>query len=64
MKDLAIFENLKIRRHYVDIVAMLTEQRDYKKVQSYWTTLKGRLKEEGNQLVTNCEKLKLQSAEK
>jgi len=47
----------------IDIIAVLIEQPDFKKAQSYWTTLKSRLKQEGNQSVTKCDKLKLQSAD-
>lgn len=72
--SLAIFETYKIRRAYdektetwyfsvIDIVAALTEQPDFKKSQSYWATLKNRLKKEGNESVTKCDKLKLQSAD-
>jgi DNA-damage-inducible protein D len=43
----------------IDIVAVLTSQADYKKAKSYWTTLKNRLKKEGSQVVTNCDRLKL-----
>ena len=43
----------------IDIISVLTDQIDYKKAQSYWTTLKGRLKKEGSEVVTNCDKLKL-----
>ena len=71
---LAIFENYKIRRHYdektetwffsvIDIVAALTDQSDFKRAQSYWTTLKSRLKAEGNESVTKCDKLKLLSVD-
>lgn len=45
----------------IDVVAVLTEQVDYKKAQSYWTTLKGRLKKEGSEIVTKCDKLKLKA---
>ncbi|MDD3887555.1 MAG: hypothetical protein PHN19_02165 [Patescibacteria group bacterium] len=72
--SLAIFEAHKIRRHFnektetwyfsvIDIVAALTEQTDFKKAQSYWTTLKNRLKNERSEVVTKCDKLKLQSAD-
>src|ERR1035437_4960838 len=72
--SLAIFETYKIRRIYdeqketwyfsvTDIIAALIEQNDFKKAQSYWTTLKNRLKQEGNESVTKCDKLKLQSAD-
>jgi len=47
----------------IDIIAVLTDQSDFKKSQSYWTTLKSRLKKEGNESVTNCDKLKLQSTD-
>jgi BRO family, N-terminal domain len=43
----------------IDIVAVLTTQTEYKKAQSYWTTLKGRLKKEESEVVTKCDKLKL-----
>ena len=69
-----IFENFDIRRHYdektetwhfsvIDIIAALTSQSDYKKAQSYWTTLKSRLRREGNESVTKCDKLKLKAAD-
>ena len=72
--SLAIFETYKIRRIYderketwyfsvIDIVAALIEQTDFKKAKSYWTTLKNRLKQEGSELVTKCDQLKMQSTD-
>jgi hypothetical protein len=68
--SLTIFENYKIRRHYdektemwyfsvIDIIAVLIEQSDFKKAKSYWTTLKNRFKNEGSELVTKCDRLKI-----
>jgi len=73
-KSLAVFENYHIRRIYhlesetwyfsvVDIIAVLTDQREHKKALSYWTTLKNRLKKEGSQLVTKCDRLKMPAAD-
>jgi len=42
----------------VDIVNALTESKDGRK---YWNKLKQRLKEEGNETVTNCHQLKLKA---
>ncbi|MBU0706225.1 hypothetical protein KJ657_01565 [Patescibacteria group bacterium] len=47
----------------IDIVAVLTDQTDFKMAKSYWSTLKGRLQREGSKLVTRCDQLKLQSAD-
>ena len=43
----------------VDIVAVLTEQANELTARKYWNKLKQRLKEEGNETVTNCHQLKL-----
>ena len=72
--NLAIFENFKIRRYYdektetwyfsvIDIIAALINQVNFKKAKSYWSTLKSRLKNEGSELVTKCDQLKMQSAD-
>lgn len=73
-KLLVLFENKPVRRLWnekeekwyfsvIDIIAVLIEQAVFKKAQSYWTTLKSRLKQEGNESVTKCDKLKLQSSD-
>jgi len=43
----------------IDIIAVLTEQSDYNRAKTYWTTLKNRLKNEGSEVVTNCDQLKM-----
>ncbi|MFH0892421.1 MAG: hypothetical protein V1867_06610 [Candidatus Falkowbacteria bacterium] len=69
-KLIVIFEDHPVRRTWdekgekwyfsvIDIIAILTEQKDFKRAQSYWTTLKNRLKNEGSEVVTKCDKLKL-----
>ena len=42
----------------VDVASILTESADGRK---YWNKLKQRLKEEGNETVTNCHQLKLRA---
>ena len=44
----------------VDIVSIISESKDGRK---YWNKLKQRLKEEGNESVTNCHQLKLKSSD-
>lgn len=66
-----IFEDKRVRsvwdadaeRWYisiVDVVSVLTESVDGRK---YWNKLKQRLREEGNESVTNCHQLKLPSTD-
>ncbi|MBQ3684530.1 MAG: hypothetical protein II925_02970, partial [Methanomicrobium sp.] len=43
----------------VDVVGVLTEQPDLDGARNYWKVLKNRLKEEGSQLVTTCNQLKM-----
>ena len=42
----------------VDVVAILTDN-DFQGARNYWKVLKHRLKEEGNESVTNCNQLKM-----
>ena len=69
---LELFENQPIRTAWVeeeeewyfsvvDVVGVLTDQKDYDSAKNYWKVTKKRLKDEGNQLVTNCNQLKLKS---
>ena len=44
----------------VDIVGVISESKDGRK---YWNKLKQRLKEEGNEMVTNCHQLKLKASD-
>ncbi|MEI7850607.1 MAG: BRO family protein [Kiritimatiellales bacterium] len=73
-KSLVAFEDHKIRRVYdeksetwffsvVDVVAALTQQPDYQAARNYWKVLKNRLKKEGSQSVTKCNRLKLPAAD-
>ncbi|HPB02645.1 MAG TPA: Bro-N domain-containing protein [Bacteroidales bacterium] len=65
--EIKIFENKMVRTHWdeeqekwylsiVDVVAVLT---DSPNPQVYWRVLKKRLKDEGNETVTNCNALKM-----
>lgn len=46
----------------VDVVSVLTDS-DYQTARKYWKVLKGRLAKEGNQSVTNCYQLKMESSD-
>jgi hypothetical protein len=70
MKNIQIFEDKKVRSHYdaeneiwyfsiVDIVGILTDQPSVERARNYWKVLKSRLLKEGNETVTNCNRLKL-----
>ncbi|MBB5226078.1 hypothetical protein DYE50_10595 [Treponema ruminis] len=47
----------------VDVVGVLTESIDYQTARNYWKVLKARLKSEGFEPVTNCNQLKMKSAD-
>ena len=43
----------------IDVVQALTDQPDFQRSRNYWKVLKSRLLKEGNETVTNCNRLKL-----
>lgn len=66
-----LFQDKQVRSHWdedaqkwlisiVDVVSVLTESPNPR---NYWKVLKHRLKAEGNESVTNCNQLKMQSAD-
>lgn len=70
-KKIKLFEDKKVRTHWdaekeewyfsiVDVVAVLTDG-DYQDARKYWNKLAQRMREEGNELVTNCHRLKLEA---
>ena len=67
--EIKIFEQNNIRSVYdeekekwyfsvIDLIAVLTESSD---PANYWRVLKNRLREEGNETITNCNGLKMPS---
>ena len=67
---IALFEGRKIRRTWndkeekwyfsvTDVVGILSESIDPR---NYWKVLKNRLKNEGSEVVTKCNQLKMQAA--
>ena len=67
-----LFEDKKVRTAWddqeekwyfsiVDVCGVLTESKDYLTARKYWNKLKQRLKEEGNETVTNCHQLKMKA---
>lgn len=71
MDSIQLFEDKRIRTAWdeerqewlfsvVDIVGVLTESVDGRK---YWNKLKQRLRDEGNETVTNCHQLKMTASD-
>jgi len=69
--SIKLFESKKVRSQWdgeqgkwyisiVDVVGVLTESPN---PNNYWKVLKNRLKKEGNESVTNCNQLKMQSSD-
>jgi DNA-damage-inducible protein D len=72
MSAIKLFENRKVRSQYdadqeiwffsiVDIVGILTDQPTVDRARNYWKVLKSRLLKEGNETVTNCNRLKMEA---
>lgn len=69
--SIRLFEDHKVRTSWdkeegkwyfsvVDIIAILTESKDPR---NYWKVLKNRLRKEGSELVTNCNRLRMPAAD-
>ena len=69
-QSLQIFEDRKIRTVWddeqekwyfsiIDTIEVFTDSKDYTTARKYWNKLKQRLKEEGNETVTNCHQFKM-----
>ena len=69
-----LFEERKVRTAWddeqekwyfsiVDVVDVLIDSKDALTARKYWNKLKQRLKEEGNETVTNCHQLKMRAAD-
>ncbi|MDO8991996.1 MAG: Bro-N domain-containing protein, partial [Daejeonella sp.] len=65
-----LFKQQKVRTHWdekeekwyfsvVDVISILTNQPTFQGARNYWKVLKSRLLKEGNETVTNCNRLKL-----
>ncbi len=70
LNAIKVFEDKKVRTVWdsdkeewyfsiVDVIAVLTEQPTHQGARNYWKVLKNRLSKEGNETVTNCNRLKL-----
>jgi len=72
--EIKIFEDKQVRTIWdeeqekwyisiIDVISVLTVQSSYQGARNYWKVLKHRLLKEGNQSVTNCNQLKMQSSD-
>ena len=70
LEKIQLFENKKIRTAWdedeeewyfsiVDVCGILTDQPTHERARNYWKVLKNRLKKEGSEVVTKCNRLKL-----
>lgn len=71
-ESIKLFEEKKVRTLWdeeqekwyvsiVDVVEILTDSQDFQRARKYWNKLKQRLKDEGNETVTNCHQLKMKA---
>ncbi len=72
--EIKVFEDKQVRSVWdaeqekwyisiIDVIAVLTDQSTYQGARNYWKVLKHRLLKEGNESVTNCNQLKMPSAD-
>ena len=72
--EIKIFEDKQVRTLWdaeqekwylsiVDVIAVLTGQSNYQGARNYWKVLKHRLLKEGNETVTNCNRLKMEAGD-
>ena len=47
----------------IDVIFVLVDSKDFQSARNYWKVLKKRLKDEGNETVTNCNQLKMKAAD-
>ena len=70
IERIQLFENKKVRTAWdeekqewffsiVDVCGILTDQPTHERARNYWKVLKNRLKKEGSEVVTKCNRLKL-----
>ena len=70
VEKIQLFENKKVRTAWdeekqewffsiVDVCGILTDQPTHERARNYWKVLKNRLKKEGSEVVTKCNRLKL-----
>jgi len=73
-KSIKLFESKQIRTNWdaenekwyfsvIDVISILTNQEGLQGARNYWKVLKHRLIKEGNQTVTNCNRLKMLAAD-
>jgi len=65
-KEVRTFWDEDVEEWYVsiiDVIQILADSKNYQTARKYWNKLKQRLKEEGNQTVTNCHQLKMKASD-